>query len=49
MDAQKSLDESLDEMSRNLPDLETIAATFREVPTQFSFPSMETIRALYPV
>jgi hypothetical protein len=49
MDAQKSFDESLAEMSRNLSDLEAIAATLGEVPTQFPFPDLEAIRALYPI
>ncbi len=49
MDAHKNFDESLAELSRSLPDLETIRATLREVPTQFPFPDMETIHAQHPL
>ncbi len=49
MNIQQSFDESLAKLSRNLPTLATIAATFREVPTQFPFPDMETIHEMFPI
>ncbi len=53
MDAQKSLDESLDEMSRNLPHLETIHRLYpiydlegNPLPNPYDG---DKIRTLYPI